>query len=74
MESFKRNRKYTGAILREEKPGRWVSNKPLFLCGNKGLFPVFKTGGPTGRFPVNHQEFELRNIGKESFNIEDRIW
>jgi len=73
MEVFKRNRNYTGAVLSEEKPGRWVSNKPLFLCGNKGLFPVFKTGGPTGRFPTNHQEFELRNLRKESCKIEDRI-
>jgi hypothetical protein len=72
MEVFKRNRNYTGAVLEEEKPGRWVSNKPLFLCGNKGLFPVFKTGGPTGRFPVNHQEFIVKRIGGGD-DLENKI-
>lgn len=60
---FKRNRKYFSE-LREKRNGYWVSEHPLFLCGGKGLFPVFKTGGPTGRFPKNHQEFILRNINE----------
>jgi|TARA_R110000787_G_scaffold210944_1_gene320708 hypothetical protein len=73
MGVFKRSREYTGAVLKEGRPGRWVSNKPLFTCGDKGLFPVFKTGGPTGRFPVNHQEFILKNINGKENNLEDRI-
>ena len=48
-----------------EREGYWVSDMPLFVNGNQGLFPVFKTGGPTGRFPRNHQELILKNIGGE---------
>lgn len=69
---FKRNKKFsTCVILSEESKGRWVADKPLFTSGSKGLFPVFKTGGPTGAFPKNHQEFELRNIKEkdEKWNI-----
>tara|TARA_Y100001963_G_scaffold48232_2_gene67822 strand:+ start:710 stop:928 length:219 start_codon:yes stop_codon:yes gene_type:complete len=63
---FKRNRQFASCvILEEEAKGRWVSDKPLFTCGNKGLFPIFKTGGPTGAFPKNHQEFILRDIKEE---------
>tara|TARA_R110000824_G_scaffold32377_2_gene104569 strand:- start:1235 stop:1492 length:258 start_codon:yes stop_codon:yes gene_type:complete len=62
---FRRNRKFY-AELRMEEEGRWVCDNPLFTCGDKGLYPVFKTGGPTGRFPKNHQEFILKNIGGEN--------
>jgi len=68
---FKRNRKFC-AVLREEREGRWVCDNPLFTCGDKGLYPVFKTGGPTGRFPKNHQEFILKNIGEENGSNERR--
>tara|TARA_R100000008_G_C3439355_1_gene93592 strand:- start:10 stop:225 length:216 start_codon:yes stop_codon:yes gene_type:complete len=61
---FKRNKKFFSE-LKEEKKGYWVSQHPLFLCGDKGLYPVFKTGGPQGRFPKNHQEFILKNIKEE---------
>jgi hypothetical protein len=47
------------------KKGYWVCDNPLFICGNKGLFPVFKTGGPTGTFPKNHQELILKDISNE---------
>ena len=63
MEVFKRERHYAGALKREGETNRWISDKPLFRCGDKGLFPVFRTGGPTGNFPKNHQELILRNIG-----------
>tara|TARA_R100001594_G_scaffold13276_5_gene28772 strand:+ start:4736 stop:5032 length:297 start_codon:yes stop_codon:yes gene_type:complete len=56
---FKRNKKYFSS-LKEEKEGYWVSEQPLFIGGNKGLFPVFKNGGPTGQFPKNHQEYILK--------------
>ena len=61
---FKRNKKFFSE-LKEEKKGYWVSQHPLFLCGDKGLYPVFKTGGPQGRCPKNHQEFILKNIKEE---------
>jgi hypothetical protein len=48
-----------------------MSNKPLFTCGDKGLYPVFKTGGPTGVFPKNHQEFILKDIKED--NEEDEF-
>ena len=64
---FKRNRKYFSS-LKEEREDYWVSEQPLFLCGDKGLFPVFKNGGPTGRFPKNHQEFILKEVPKQIFD------
>tara|TARA_R100000234_G_C4859450_1_gene118530 strand:+ start:149 stop:373 length:225 start_codon:yes stop_codon:yes gene_type:complete len=63
---FKRNKKFSSCvILKEESKGRWMSDKPLFTCGSKGLYPVFKTGGPTGVFPKNHQEFILKDIKED---------
>mgnify|MGYP003141617441 CR=1 FL=1 len=64
---FKRNKKYFSS-LKEEKEGYWVSEQPLFIGGNKGLFPVFKNGGPTGRFPKNHQEYICKDIPKHIFD------
>ena len=69
---FKRNKKYFSE-LRMEREGRWVNEHPLFLCGNKGLYPVFKPGGPTPSFPKNHQEFILKEIGGNKNDIENRI-
>jgi len=68
---FKRSKKFY-AELEETQKGRWVSKHPLFTCGDKGLYPVFKTGGPTGRFPKNHQEFILKNIGEEDGDSKGR--
>jgi len=68
---FKRNKKFY-AELKMEEEGRWVCENPLFTCGDKGLYPVFKTGGPTGRFPKNHQEFILKNIGEEDGDSKGR--
>ena len=63
---FKRNKKFSSCvILKEESKGRWMSNEPLFTCGSKGLYPVFKTGGPTGVFPKDHQEFILKEIKED---------
>ena len=58
---FKRNKKYC-AVLSEEKPGYWVDSCPLFVSKEEGLFPVYKTGGPTGRYPKNNQEFILKKL------------
>ena len=64
---FKRNRKFsTCVVLKEATKGRWMSNEPLFISGNKVLYPIFKTGGPTGAFPKNHQEFELKDIKEDN--------
>lgn len=68
---FKRNREWAKCKVLSEysdaKYGqsRWISDKPLFISGNKGLYPIFKTGGPTGAFPKNHQEFILRDISDD---------
>ena len=69
---FKRNKKYFSE-LKMKREGYWVSVHPLFISGNKGLYPVFKTGGPTGRFPKNHQEFILKEIGGSKDDIGNRI-
>ena len=69
---FKRNKKYFSE-LKMKREGYWVSVHPLFISGNKGLYPVFKTGGPTGRFPKNHQEFILKEIGGNKDDIGNRI-
>ena len=66
---FKRNKKYY-SVLREVHNGYWVDDNPLFCCEDKGLFPVFKTGGPQGRFPKNHQELILKNIGDKNDTLE----
>ena len=58
---FKRNKKYF-SLLRETKKGYWVNDEPLFIFKGKGLFPVFKTGGPQGRFPKNHQQLILKDL------------
>ena len=51
---------------------KWLEtfDKPLFISGNKGLYPIFKTGGPTGAFPKNHQEFELKDIKEDNKDDE----
>ena len=69
---FKRNKKYFSE-LKMKREGYWVSIHPLFISGNKGLYPVFKTGGPTGRFPKNNQEFILKEIGGNKDDIGNRI-
>ena len=63
MAVFKRNKKYC-SVLKKIREDYWVDESPLFLCGDKGLYPVFKTGGPTGRFPKNHQELILKEVKK----------
>ena len=41
---FKRNKKYFSLLVRESET-RWVCENPLFLCGDKGLFPVYRANG-----------------------------
>ena len=61
---FKRNKKYYSE-LRKIKDGYWVDDNPLFIAKDKGLYPVYKTGGPQGRFPKNHQELILKDISND---------
>jgi len=62
---FKRNKKYR-AVLSEVKPSHWMDECPLFIDETGfGLYPVYKTGGPTGRFPKNHQQLILKKIDKK---------
>ena len=64
-------RPYSQNELKMKREGYWVSVHPLFISGNKGLYPVFKTGGPTGRFPKNHQEFILKSFPTK---IHLKVW
>ena len=44
----------------------------LYLNGKEvGLFPVFNVRGPHGRFPMNHQEYIVKELGdkNETFGI-----
>ena len=67
---FQRNKKYY-SILKENTTGRWIDENPLFVNKTQGLYPVFKTGGPQGKFTKNHQEFILKNLPEttEDLNI-----
>ena len=60
---FEKNKKYF-SLLREEKEGRWVCDNPLFKCGNKGLFPVYKTSGRYGVMNKNYHELVLKDINE----------
>jgi len=74
MEAFKKNKKYFSE-LKMEREGYWVSKYPLFIYKDKGLYPVFKTGGPTGSFPKNYQELILKNMGeKDGRKKEFTFW
>lgn len=66
---FKRNKKYFSELT-ERKDGYWVDDNPLFICGDKGLYPVYKTGGPQGRFPKNHQELIMKMAPKKEDEFE----
>ena len=58
---FKKNKSYYKEI--EKGTGKcWVSKNPMFLCGNKGLYPVFYASGRTGVVNKNPNEFILKDI------------
>jgi len=58
---FEKNKDYF-SILREEKEGRWVCDNPLFRCGDKGLFPVYRANGRYGIMNKNYHELVLKDI------------
>lgn len=61
---FKRNKNYY-SCLRRESETRWVCDNPLFLCGEKGLFPVYRAGGRQGVLNKNYHELILKNLKEE---------
>ena len=60
---FKKNKKYF-SVLRRVKEGYWLCDNPLFVCGNKGLFPVYKTSGRYGVMNKNYHELVLKDINE----------
>jgi|TARA_R110000824_G_scaffold38267_9_gene117069 hypothetical protein len=69
---FKRNKKYFSE-LRMEREGRWVCDNPLFLCGDKGLFPVYRTNGRQGVLNKNYHELILKKMEGKENDIGNRI-
>ena len=58
---FKKNKKYFSS-LRELKEGYWLCDNPLFVCGNRGLFPVYRANGRQGVLNKNYHELVLKDI------------
>lgn len=58
---FKRNKKYY-SLLKKVNNYRWECTNPLFICGDKGLFPVYKASGKYGILNKNHHELILKDI------------
>ena len=58
---FEKNKDYF-SLLREEKEGYWVCENPLFMCGNRGLFPVYRVNGRYGIMNKNYHELILKDI------------
>lgn len=61
---FERNKEYY-AELKEESKDVWIAQKPLFISGNKGLFPYFSTNNRYGRFTTHHKGLILKDIKEE---------
>tara|TARA_R100001594_G_scaffold149739_1_gene208434 strand:- start:1203 stop:1466 length:264 start_codon:yes stop_codon:yes gene_type:complete len=62
---FKRNKKYF-SLLKRESETRWVCENPLFLCGDKGLFPVYRANGRQGVLNKNYHELILKSLGDKN--------
>ncbi len=69
---FKKNKKYF-SVLRRVKEGYWLCDNPLFVCGNKGLFPVYRANGRQGVLNKNYHELVLKDIKKEENNEFDGL-
>ena len=67
---FKRNKGYF-SLLRREGEERWVCDNPLFICKNKGLFPVYRTSGRQGILNKNYHELILKDISNELKEEDD---
>ena len=65
---FKRNKRYYSTLRKEKAIGdqfKFVDDNPLFICGDKGLFPVYRTGGRQGVLNKNYHELILKDISDE---------
>ena len=67
---FKRNRKYFSCLRETEDIGdqkKFVCDNPLFVNEdmNKGLFPVYRTGGRQGVLNKNYHELILKDISND---------
>lgn len=61
---FTKNKKYYSS-LREDENGYYVCKNPLFICKDKGLFPVYRINGRQGVMNVNYHELIFKDIPKE---------
>ena len=66
---FRKNKKYFSS-LKKESESRWICTNPLFLCGDKGLFPVYRVNGRYGVLNKNYHELILETIGEN--NVRSR--
>ena len=60
---FEKNKKYFSSLT-EVREDYWVCNNPLFMCGNKGLFPVYRAEKRYGVLNKNYHELILKDIPK----------
>ena len=58
---FKKNKKYYSSLT-EIEDCYWLCDKPLFLCGNKGVFPVYRAEKRYGVLNKNYHEQVLKEI------------
>ncbi len=58
---FKKNKKYYSSLT-EIEDCYWLCDNPLFLCGNKGLFPVYRAEKRYGVLNKNYHELVLKEI------------
>jgi hypothetical protein len=65
---FEKNKKYF-SCLREEREGRWVCENPLFVCGDKGLYPIYRANGRYGILNKHYHELILKPIDKETLDM-----
>jgi|GEM_PF-3773847 hypothetical protein len=66
---FKKNKSYFKELMKENDKC-WVSKYPMFLSGNKGLYPVFYASGRTGVINKNPNEFILKELKESKDDFE----
>lgn len=58
---FKKNKKYFSSLT-EVREDYWVCDNPLFMCGDKGLFPVYRADKRYGILNKNYHELIFKDI------------
>ena len=61
---FEKNKKYFSSLT-EVREDYWVCDNPLFVCGNKGLFPVYRAEKRYGVLNKNYHELIFKEIPEE---------